>query len=457
MPIKSLIYLFTLVSSTAGALIVTPLIGLFAYLLTYNVNPLSFWWANYVPDFFHRYAFILGTATILGTILHASKVKLYQRLDRQEILLIFFVLTVWLSTAIGLQNLTDYDYTFKMTKVAVILLIASRLITEYKYFNMLVWIYILSALYSGYEIFSSEYLSFRMGRLQTGVGGSDFSEGNFLAAHYLFILPLVAKKFITGNWQVKLISLLSAAFIVNSLILIESRGSFLALAVGGFSALIFSPGIYRKKVVTVLIIGAIGFGFLSDQTFWSRMGSMKAYDSDGYSINNDTSGIDESTAGRIAAWQAAFKMFTDHPLGIGEGNFFHLVGSYNPSIAGKDTHNTFLRCLAELGIQGFLILILMIYTAFSTLSFLSRNIQNQGNFEMNIKLDIFVLRVSLIMFLVTSCFLTHTYIEEFYWLLMLPLFLKRSLENTEFEKLSSPILNEGNTDLSGKDEPNYVV
>jgi len=42
---------------------------------------------------------------------------------------------------------------------------------------------------------------------------------------------------------------------------------------------------------------------------------------------------------------------------------------------------------------------------------------------------IYALKIALIVYLVAGIFITHTYIEEFYWLLMFPVFLKRSVEN----------------------------
>jgi len=50
---------------------------------------------------------------------------------------------------------------------------------------------------------------------------------------------------------------------------------------------------------------------------------------------------------------------------------------------------------------------------------------------------IYALRIALIIYLVAGIFITHTYIEELYWLLIYPLFLKRSIE-VEIENKLKP-------------------
>ena len=117
-------------------------------------------------------------------------------------------------------------------------------------------------------------------------------------------------------------------------------------------------------------------------------------------------------------------MFKDHPLGIGEGNFTAYVGVYNPDIQGKDAHSTPLRCLAELGVPGFTIYLLMIANAFLTLRRLSKNVSGIQN-EDTWRLHIYGQFVALVIFLFAGLFITHTYIEELYWLLMMPFVLER--------------------------------
>lgn len=72
---------------------------------------------------------------------------------------------------------------------------------------------------------------------------------------------------------------------------------------------------------------------------------------------------------------------------------------------------------------------LMIFNTFRILGRISRRIGPKTPNADEYRLHVLALRISLIMYLVTTCFLSHTYIEEFYWLLMFPVFLEASLDN----------------------------
>lgn len=428
MPIKTVFYIIALIGFSSGSVLLSPIIGIVGYLTAYNINPLGFWWASYVPGIFDRYAMILACSTVIGAIIHKNKFTFKKLIEKQEILFIFFIASIWLSTFVGLDGLSNHANSFKMTKVAIILMIATHLITNYRVYNVIVWVYIISAFYSGFELFFSENLNLVGGRLQSGIGGSDFNEGNFLAIHYLFILPWVGIKFLSGGVKTKVFCIFTAGFVVNALIIIESRGAFLSLGLGALATFFLSPYRYKKKLFVLAFIGAIGFFFLADQTYWERMNTIGFSDSNA-SYKYENKRLDDSSSGRIEAWKAAIQMFEDHPFGIGEGNFHYLVGNYNPSIPGKDTHNTFLRCLAELGFLGFIILVLMVINYFVILNTISKENKKVTEYIGKLELDIFALRIAFIMFLTGTLFLTHTYIEEFYWLLLFPVFLKRTYEN----------------------------
>jgi putative inorganic carbon (hco3(-)) transporter len=137
--------------------------------------------------------------------------------------------------------------------------------------------------------------------------------------------------------------------------------------------------------------------------------------------------MDRSARGRLLAWEASLSMASDYPLGVGEGNFKKCIGQYLPQLEGRDTHNTFLRCLTELGVQGAFVLLLLIGNAFWILFRIKKKIQDLPR-KADFIWHIYALKIALIIYLVSGIFITHTYIEEFYWLLMYPLFLKRSVE-----------------------------
>ena len=418
LPLKTILYLILLFSSIIGSLGYHPLIGLMGYIVTYNINPAGYWWGSIPLSWGLRYSLLLGAATIVGLVIHRSKLKFDKLFNGQEILLILFLTIIWLSLPLGLGVNDGMLYAIKMSKVTLILLLASHIITDLKKYRIFIWVLIISGLYLGYEMYVAPESMFSGGRFLGGIGGSDFSEGNFLGAHFAMLLPFIGIMFIRGKWKSKLICLVAGAFVVNSVILTRSRGVFLAVAAGAVAVVLFAIPGKKLKISILLFIGLFGMFSLTDIGFWTRM----------QTIETNESKMDASSKGRILAWMAALSMASDYPLGIGAGNFTRYVEQYNPDIPGKDTHNTVFRCLAELGIQGAIVLLLLIWNAFRILGGIRKNIDQLANKE-EFMWNVYAMRIALIIYIVAGITLTHTFIEEFYWLLMFPVFLKRSVEN----------------------------
>ncbi len=439
LPLKTLLYISLFIPTAIGSFVYHPVLGILAYFATYNINPIGQWWGSYLPPLLSRYSYILAIATALGIIVHSSKLRFRTFLDGQEILLLLFLVTIWGSVFLNDTVTIDYN-VFKMSKVIFILLLSSHVITKFRHYESFIWILILCGLWLGLEVYSGSG-SFLGGRFNYGVGGSDFSEGNFLAAHYAIILPFISIILLKSPWKWKIVSLLSAFVIINSIVITRSRGTFIALVIGALCAFIFSLRLqnYRNKIIFLLFLGSVCSFFLFDISFLNRIGSLRVTESITFQsiLNSSETILDSSAGNRLIAWRGAWSIAKDNPLGIGVGQFFNFIGFYEPSIPGKDTHNTYLRCLSELGFQGLFILCMMIFNAFRTLVNIDIQIRDDSSKIANqFRLHIFALKISLVVYLIAGMFISSTYIEEFYWLLMMPVFLKRSYEN-ELEFLSS--------------------
>ncbi|MFX0195820.1 MAG: O-antigen ligase family protein [Candidatus Hodarchaeota archaeon] len=423
MALTTLLYLAILLFCIIVSVMYHPFVGLIGYLSSYLIFPAGHWWGYSGGELIIRSSYWLAVATALGILLHRSKLKFERLLDSHEILLLIFLACVWISTPLGLGMNPEETYALKMTKIVIALMMATHLVTDLKRYETILWVLIVAALYIGIEAYRAGPWYFMGGRIDRGIGGSDFSEGNFLAAHLSMSLPFILIMFLKGGWKSKAICFFAAAFSVNSIILCRSRGVFLALTAGAISGVVLAQAEVRKKMIPWVLVGLLGAFYLTDPGFWMRIKE----------ITFSTEQTDRSILVRIEAWKGAFEMVKDHPLGVGEGNFKRIIGEYNPAIAGKDTHNTLLRCLAELGIQGLFVLLLLIGNAFRLLSSVSK-LAEQSDKRKCFLWHIYATRVALIIFLSSGLFITHTYIEEFYWLLMFPLFLKRSVQNDLAER-----------------------
>ena len=425
------VYMFCLL----GSMFFHPLLGVIGYAMTYNISPASQWWGVDLAQMGFRYSFFMGAAIAIGMFFHKDKLAWPKGLHRQEVLFLVLIAWIFLTTFTGLPGVGVENFGIKLFKVALFLWMLGRIVTDLKKYETFLWALILIGLYLGYDALGVSTAAY--GRLHSGIGGSDFSEGNFLAAHFGMLLPFIGAFFLQGGRYIKLMLLVTSVFVVNGIILCRSRGIFVAIAVGLVAALWYSPKEYRGKIVALLLIGAIGSFFLVDQGFIERM----------QRINLDITNIEEqdsSTAGRIMAWKAAFSMASDYPLmGIGQGNFSSYVGNYQPEIPGKDTHNTYLRNLAELGFPGLILFLMMIWTAFQTLRKSLKRIEGFER-EATFRLHIFAIKIALVIFLTAGMFITHTYIEELYWLLFFPVLLERAINNEsekeEFKQKFDPVV-----------------
>ncbi len=424
MPLKTLLYIFLFVPAVAGSVVVHPIIGIYAYLATYNINPLGHWWGQSLPDIMARYSMILGIAVMLGVVVKRQKLWFENILEFQEILLLLFIAIMWLTVLFHEQTSVPYNVV-KMTKVVLILLLASHIITTRKFFEGFIWVLIVSGLILAFELRSGAG-SFVGGRFNAGVGGSDFGESNFLAAHFAILLPFIGVLLLQGEWKSRLTCLLAAVFILDSIVLLRSRGTFLGLAIGVCSALLFSGQIkrYRKIILLLIMAGLVGGYSLTNVSFWQRMGTIKV---------ETPSDRDTSAQSRLDVWRGAWQMSLDNPLGIGVDVFFDRIGDYIPEHVGRDAHNTYLRCLTELGFIGLVILLLMIITAFRMLEEIKKRLTLLADADAEkYRLYVYAISIALIIYLVSVTFISSVYIEEFYWLLMMPVFVKRALDTELF-------------------------
>mgnify|MGYP000017645015 CR=1 FL=1 len=420
MPLTTIFYLCISGAAFVASLFVHPEWGIYGYLVAYNITPRRHWWGMLVPSFAARYALIFALSVAGGMLIQRHKLKCPDVFSIHESLLGVFVALCWATVLFSPVPRVD-DLHFKILKFTIALFMAGRVLTTRTHIKRLIWVLVLVGCYLGYAVHSGAG-GFVGGRFDRGFGGSDFAEGNFLAAHFAWLLPLAGVKFLLEGKIAKVLCVVSAAFMLNAVVLTRSRGAFLAMSLGGVAALWFLPRvrIYRKQIIVAMIAGLLAAFSLTDVGFWERMSTLKS----------DQVVEDVSAMSRVEAWKVALRMWADYPMGVGVGQYFDYAGLYNPALAGRDTHNTYLRCLAETGIQGLMVLLALIFSSFRLL----RNVEKQSaNLEATVRgfyqTHAFALRVSLIVYLIAAFFISSVYVEEFYWLLMFPLFLMRALKN----------------------------
>jgi len=421
MALTTLLFLLIFLLCLLGSIFYHPMLGVIGYVMTYVIAPSSQWWGVKLAEMGLRYSLFMALALMLGMAFQSKKIAFPGKLYGQEVLFLALIGWIFLSSYIGLPGYEGENFAIKLFKVFIFLWMLIRIVDSRKHYEMFVWALVLTTTFVGFDALGTSTADY--GRLDRGVGGSDFAEGNFLGTHFAMVLPFLGIFFIKGTNKQKFFLGIAAVLIVNGIVLCRSRGVFLALVLGTVMAIYHAPKVWRSKIVTLVTLGLIGGFFLVDDGFIERMGR----------INPNIVNVeeqDDSAAGRILAWQAALSMAIDHPLGIGQGNFHYYVGDYEPRIPGKDTHNTYLRALAELGFPGLFLISAMIWNAFKMLRWQKKRIE-KSQISPDLLLHAYAQSIALVIFLSAGIFITETYIEEFYWLLMFPVLLERVVDAEE--------------------------
>jgi|WetSurMetagenome_2_1015567.scaffolds.fasta_scaffold35390_2 putative inorganic carbon (hco3(-)) transporter len=425
MSIRTAIFLVLFLVCTVGALPI-PLLGVLGYVAHYSIGPERQWWAEPVASLGIRYSLALAVMTGIGIILNRRSLRYGSSfLQRQEWLLLLFVAGVGLSLLIGEPSDQDWGEAdhpaIKMLKMAVFALMLTHVVTSERSFATLLWVFVAATLVLGLQAYATPREAFEGGRLET-VGGSDFRESNVLPAFLAAMLPLIGIQFLRSGWLGKAVCLASGVFAVNAIVLCRSRGSLVGLAAGVAAATIFAPKKFRVVILAGLVVALIGAYRLTDEGFWGRAATIGAEQQD------------SSAQGRLETWTASIPLLSDHPFGVGVGNFSQVIGQYDPKYIGRDAHSTFVRCYSELGLQGMALFLLLIVNAVVTLWKASRrSLRLAPGGHSTLTYFCYASAVSLVTVLGCGVTVTLLYVEVLWWFLVLPVCLERAVENAELD------------------------
>ena len=421
-PIKTTLFFFGFVGACALSL-VYPIVGIVNYMMLYMVNPDEMWWGRPLQPFNIRYSMMAGVCLILGMVINSTRLpRARTQLEPWQVLLVVFVLLVLMSGLVGYGS-SSYSLNLmdKMVKMTVFMVCLTRMVSTLKNFRIVLWTLVVGTLMIGYDAYYAPDSDFFAGRLNF-IGGPDFRDSSGLAAHMSAMLPLIAAALlIARHWRWRLLALVSGVLAVNTIIQCRTRSAFVGLVVGGAVAAIMAPRRRRGRVYIALIVGAIGAYSLTDEHFWERMSTL---------ARSTATEDDDTIRSRMELWIVARRMIIDHPLGVGVGKFRDVVGQYEDdslafafSVPKRVTHNTYLLCTTELGIQGLLVfasIVLISLLKIFNCSRLSGYCQNPAQ----VRLLSYGCLVSMVIYLSAAAFTDRLYTESYWWILALPVCLE---------------------------------
>jgi O-antigen ligase len=410
-----------------------PLLGILAYFGHYYLWPEHQWWGEFLAQAGVRVSLLISIIIAVSIVLHWQKLKEQiagSMVHSQELILVAYVAIIGLSELWGrpsdgtMEDIAS-ELFIKMVKVGLFIFMMTHVLTTPgNLIQMLRFATLVGGGYLAWEAYTAPDSAYENGRLE-GIGGPDFQDSNFMAAHFV-VMGILAGLFVILERRLvlKVAYLFIGALIANAVVLTRSRGAFLAIAVAGVTAFLVADARVRKYVLALLPLVALGGYRLMDQEFRERMTTIVA----------DAGDRDESAESRLELWRASWEIFRDHPLGIGVGNFYSTIGSYRFQLAGRDTHSTFLRCLTELGILGATALLALFCNAIRVLrrcQHLARSME--GNEDLaNVAIG---LQVAVVAFAVSGLTITMTYCEEFFIFLLLPVCCHRAVLNARLDSV----------------------
>jgi putative inorganic carbon (hco3(-)) transporter len=181
---------------------------------------------------------------------------------------------------------------------------------------------------------------------------------NYLAGVGLLVLGVsLSLATIPGDQErpwVKRSAWVSIAFILTTIVLTQSRGSFIGLTLGmGIPALRLlmrqRSGARILAIVAVLIVALA----LVPQKVWHRYAGLEKLTSTATLIQADAEG---SAAQRYQIQKVALRVLLDHPLiGVGLGCYPEANARYAPELGARDAHNTYFNLAAEVGLPGLIL------------------------------------------------------------------------------------------------------
>lgn len=374
-----------------------PIIALLTYFFTFYTQ---YSWAK--PYTHERWSLYASIALLLAYIVKKNSQRQLTvfKMPQLKWLLLFAANALFVSVFAVDSEFHKKEVVEVIKLIALYYLIICVVRTKLHY-KLVIWIQVWGCYLFGWQSYGKRLYQ---GRLE-GVGGPATSTSNGLASHVIMVLPFLNNMFFFGKKWERIAAIYAAPWILNVIVLCNSRGSFLGMLVMLIMIYIRADKKMRKTVIIGTVLGGILFIYLSDARFWNRMDKI-------YNGNHEESE-------RIVTWLGALDMISENPLGAGGGGFVYLSPIYIPDIVAahggqkRSVHNSYLDVATSYGVQG---LILYGLFVFSTLSELRRIRKRTGaENDMFYHSESIAIEIALWGFLVAAAFGSRAYFEAFFW------------------------------------------
>ncbi len=365
-----LFYSFQFISIFLGVF-KNPVFLIAGYFTVYFLYHDSRWWFTSAASF--SYSFVFSVAILAFAFL--TKKSEESVFKHGPVILMILLGILYLMTNLwAIAPELHAESTDDFIKLILISIASIFLVKNKRDFDIVVWAYVIGCTYIGYYI---QLFGRSDGRVY-GVGMVDSPDINDLAALLTIGAYFSLYLFWKSKLAIKPIVVVCGALILNGIVLINSRGAFLAILVGGlwfvFQMFKSNVNISKKnlKLAGLCFVGLIGLAIVIDQSAINRFLSIKTQ-------SQLTTEV-ETGSTRVFFWKASIQMSTDYPMGAGSNGFLTLSPYYIPENVAtgesrnRAVHSSWFQALTEVGYLGLGIFILMIMWSFSYLKKLKKRL-----------------------------------------------------------------------------------
>jgi hypothetical protein len=411
--INLLLFLFCYVGGFVLALFVSPVWSFMLYEVTYFMSPLDRWWAYMLPTM----SYSLFTVVLMGIVFFIRYGAHRQnKLLRAPPLKWVYLLSAsyLLATLYASDPVANQEAAINFAKLAIIISLAYKLIDSRQKLDGVIYAFIAGAAYIGFVIYQTGR-DFT-GRV-SGVGTVDAPDSNDVAAAIAPALILTIFYFWSNRSKLGKLGLtVAGAFIANALVLINSRGGFLA-AIGGFlflaMRLFFAKRqrrFQRPSIIVLIVLTAVGGIVVVDDSAVNRFRSIQ---------EEQMTGEEETGATRLFFWMAAVRMAEDFPLGAGANGFVIHSPAYIPegiasgASRNRAVHSSWFEALTETGFHGLFFAAMILISTMLCLRRCRRLLS--GTDHVDDYNRVIAIEAAVVTYAIAMTFLNRMRAEVFYW------------------------------------------
>ena len=415
--LNALLFYLTYAFGFIFSFTINPAIAFALYEAVYFFYPSERWWGYLIPDI--SYSFYTVLLLLLLVLLNFKQSSQNQLLCNPIFRWIFILLTLYaLAYTYAVNSEGHYSATIFYLKLVIIIALAYKLVDTEKKLDIALWGYIFGSWYISVATFQ---VGRNSGNRVEGIGTVDAPDSNGIAAALAPALVLCLYYFwSTHNKILKLLFTVGGLFIANAIMLINSRGAFLAVSI---SILYFMIYLYFSKtqkqyqklsVIIIAIAGLAGTIYLADDSFIRRIQTMQTTE-----VDDST----ESGATRIIFWKASWNMAKDHPFGAGFRGFDYYAPLYIPehintgNSRNRSVHSTWFETLSEVGYVGLVVFLILLYRSYACLKQCKLSLKDDSEL-INQYFKIVAIEAALLGFIVAMTFMNRMRAEVLYWLFL---------------------------------------